>query len=251
EIKVECKVVTTEDGHTENDLSVYFKHPNFHMAGWIATHIAIKHVYNLLYKKLKVFVPENRQEILDIAKAVTSCGEYLHHHHDHEEELVWDWLKEKKPESKEFLGTMDHQHGDWVQKNKEISDLITSIKENENLKDSTSEGWSETLEKLQSNIKNQIALIYEHFYDEERLILPIAINIPKADQIKIGDIIHERIKKESSGKFGLGAMLDASNHNKAMADSLNKAIPWFVRKVIFPLAIKKDYKWFTSVVEIK
>jgi len=228
----------------------YFDHENFHLQGWLWAHISIKRVYELVENKLnRGFEPKNRKEIDDFVRAVQTTADYLHSHHDHEEDFVWDWIKTFDPSTEVTLNLMDRQHGEWIEKNKELETILNKMRNNKSIENSTSEGFKEWVDELKVNVKFQCDVIYSHFYDEERLLIPTALKIPKEGQQKVGKMIHDRIQKESNKNFSLCCMIDTAKHDPVFAESFNKTLPWFVRKVIGGLLWKKEYKWFLECLE--
>ncbi|KAF2074500.1 hypothetical protein CYY_004205 [Polysphondylium violaceum] len=241
---------SSSNARPENDMKQYFEADNFHLHGWLWAHISIKRVYGLVEKKLnKGFEPKNRKEVEEFVRAVQTVADYLHSHHDHEEDFVWAWIKEFDPTTEETLTLMDKQHNEWIEKNKELDAILTRIKETKTIETSASEGFKEIFDQLAENIHYQCDVIYSHFYDEERLLLPIALKISKEGQQKVGKMIHDRIQKESNKNFSLCCMIDTAKHDKVFADSFNNTLPWFVRKVIGGLLWKKEYKWFLAILE--
>ncbi|KAM9976377.1 hypothetical protein ACTFIR_010218 [Dictyostelium discoideum] len=257
EAKTQFELITikSEDGFDENELSVLLKSDSdFHMNGFIWGHLAAKHVYSKLNSKLKSFEPKCRSEINEMIKAITSVTEFIEVHYYHEEEIAWKFLIEQQQcLSEPLLTIVKPQHTQWTEiNNNEMKELMKSLTENQEIKDKSSNGWMETISKVKEILQKLTAMVYKSFYDEERIIIPVVLSsIPKSKQNKLGEKMNETMKNAPTSKFVLGAILDVCKTNKDLDENVKKAIPWAVRKVIFPLALEKNYNWFSEFVEIK
>ncbi|EAL65550.1 hypothetical protein DDB_G0283871 [Dictyostelium discoideum AX4] len=256
EAKTQFELITikSEDGFDENELSVLLKSDSdFHMNGFIWGHLAAKHVYSKLNSKLKSFEPKSRSEINEMIKAITAVTEFIEVHYYHEEEIAWKFLIEQQQcLSEPLLTIVKPQHTQWTEINNEMKDLVKSLTENQEIKDKSSNGWTESISKVKEILQKLTAMVYKSFYDEERIIIPVVLSsIPKSKQNKLGEKMNETMKNAPTSKFVLGAILDVCKTNKDLDENVKKAIPWAVRKVIFPLALEKNYNWFSEFVEIK
>ncbi|KAN0041068.1 hypothetical protein ACTFIV_003604 [Dictyostelium citrinum] len=253
-IPIEIITIKSEDGYDENELSIFLKNESdFHMNGFIWGHLAARHVYSKLNMKLKSFEPKSRPEINEMIKAITSITEFIEVHYHHEEEIAWKFLIEQQPSlSEPLLTTVKPQHTQWIEINNEMKQLVQSLTDNQEIKDKSSNGWMESITKIKDVLQKLTSIVYKSFYDEERIIIPVVINsIPKSKQNKLGEKMNETMKNAPTSKFVLGAILDVCKTNKDLDENVKKAIPWAVRKVIFPLALEKNYNWFSEFVEVK
>ncbi|KAN0047367.1 hypothetical protein ACTA71_001749 [Dictyostelium dimigraforme] len=254
---IQLITIKSENGFDENELSIFLRNEgegsNFHMNGFIWSHLAAKHVYSKLNKKLKVFEPKSRLEINEMIKAITSITEFIEVHYHHEEEIAWKFLIEQQQcLSEPLLTTNKPQHIQWNEINNEMKEIIKSLTDNQDIKDKSSNGWMETISKIKENLSKQTAIVYKCFYDEERIVIPVVVSsITKNKQNKLAEKMNETMKNAPTAKFVLGAILDVCKENKDLDENVKKTIPWAVRKVIFPLALEKNYNWFAEFVEIK
>ncbi|KAK5581406.1 hypothetical protein RB653_001438 [Dictyostelium firmibasis] len=259
ESKTPIELITfkSEDGLDENEISILLRDEGessgFYMNGFIWGHLAAKHVHSKLNKKLKVFQPKCRSEINEMIKAITSITDFIEVHYHHEEEIAWKFLIEQQSCLSEPLITqVKIQHSEWTEINKEMKQLIKSLSDNQDIKDTQSNGWLESITKIKEILQKQTTIVYKSFYDEERIIIPVVISsIPKSKQNKLSEKMNETMKNAPTSKFVLGAILDVCKTNKDLDENVKKAIPWAVRKVIFPLALEKNYNWFAEFVEVK
>eukprot|EP01133_Synstelium_polycarpum_P011917 gene11917-13885_t len=224
--------------------------PKFHMQGWLWAHITARRLYTLVLDKLRVWAPKTTVEIRDMVRAVRSVNAFLHQHHDTEEEIVWPWLKQEKPESIELLNHLDTQHHGWTSLNQE-ADLI--LKDLDVLSKSSTlipEEFAAHHSKLTANLSAMVEALFIHFDDEERTLMPIVTTLPKDKQIKVTNTVESKVRSSPGVRFSLFAMMDTCKHEPVMAVSFNNSVPFLIRKLAPSLFYNKEYKWFLAITKL-
>eukprot|EP01133_Synstelium_polycarpum_P010203 gene10203-11885_t len=232
---------------TTND---HLANPKFHMHGWLWSHCTARRLYTKLLEKLKIWEPKTTGEITDMVRAVRSVNDFLHHHHDHEEELVWPWLKQEKPETIEILAHLDTQHDSWTSLNKESVPILEELEAIAESRGGILEEFESVHARLTANISSMVSCLFEHLDDEEHALMPIVVSIPKEKQIKMSHIVESKARSSPGIKFSLFAMMETCKYEPKMAESFNNSVPFVIRKLFPILFYKKEYKWFKSILKI-
>ncbi|GAM20729.1 hypothetical protein SAMD00019534_039040, partial [Acytostelium subglobosum LB1] len=233
----------------------FLTNPKFHMAGWMWAHMCVYRLFEMADTRLSTWHPKSKSEITSVLRALRAISNLLNDHHDHEDQDVWPELIAFDTATKEHLDFLDKQHAQWHHLSTELGALMTNLEQYDHVDEETRPAIQATCQQLSAKFKETRECVVLHFNDEERLLMPIVLTMSKKEQDKITKAIMERGKKEGKAagtdKFVFCAFYDTSLHYKVMGDSLNKEVPWLVRKIVSIFLMKKEYQWFIDALEVK
>ncbi|GAM25910.1 hypothetical protein SAMD00019534_090850 [Acytostelium subglobosum LB1] len=208
------------------------------------SHCTLRRLYSLLSAKMLVWKPADKDEIEDMVKAFESVGNYALAHNKLEEDTAFPFIAEQDPKFKEAIKAIEADHKKFTQDWNAIQPQVQAIAK------LTPGTGQDQIAALAAKVKEITEFVFKLFAEEEKICLPFMVNIPKDKQQKLGKTIEELSRKDENSKFFFCAMMDASKHDKEMAETFKKETPWFARTMFSAIFLKKEYGWFQKVVEI-